>query len=216
MPIAMDVITSTANGENDMNCPNGRFLRNKFVYEKWIKPLDIDNILDVGCSNNYMKILHKNTTGIDIQGNPDIKFNLEKGPIPLKENSFDCVVCLDVLEHLDNLHEVLDQLIKISKRFVILSFPNEIRWLHLLRYTYKTNDRDFGLNPRNRHKWFLSYTQSRDFFHNYAKQKNLIIYDEFISLGNISKILHRLLNFKFPNLMPYTYFVVAKKSKKKG
>lgn len=207
----MDVITSTVNGGSDMNCPDGRFLRNKFVYEKWIKPLNIDNVLDVGCSNNYMKILHKNTTGIDIQGNPDIKIDLEKEPIPFDENSFDCVVCLDVLEHLDNLHGVLDQLIKIAKRFIVLSLPNELRWLHLLRYSYKTNDRDFGLNSRNRHKWFLSYTQSRDFFYRYSKQRNLIIYDEFVLLGNISKVLHRLLSFKFPNLMTYTYFVVLNK-----
>lgn len=196
---------------SEKNKDSGRYLRNKFVYDKWIRPLEIDSILDVGCSGNFMKALHKNTIGIDIQGRPDIKINLEKGNIPFKKNSFDCVICLDVLEHLDNLHIVLDQLTEISKRFVILSFPNELRWLNLFRYIYKTNNREFGFNPINRHKWFLSYTQSKDFIHDYTKKKKMIIYKEFVKLGPISRILNKILKFKFPNLMPHTYFVFLKK-----
>ncbi|RLJ09912.1 MAG: hypothetical protein DRP15_01930 [Candidatus Aenigmatarchaeota archaeon] len=187
---------------------NSRYIRNLFVYNKWGKKLVKENILDVGCDRGYMRDRYKNYIGIDISGNPDIIVDLEKGYIPFKPNTFQVVICLDVLEHLDNLHEVLNQIVDISKEFIILSFPNEIRWLNLVRYIFKTNDREFGLTPTNRHKWFLSYTQCRKFILDFAKKKNLEIYDEYVVLGPVSKIFHKLLKWKFPNLMPYAYFVV--------
>ena len=74
-------------------------------------------------------------------------------------NSFDCVVCLDVLEHVNDLHGLLQQIIRISKSHVVLSFPNELNW-HLLVKMRHTREREFGFFPRNRHKWFISYEDS--------------------------------------------------------
>lgn len=191
---------------------NDRYLRNKFVYNRWVEPLKITSILDVGCSDNYMKILHKNTIGIDIASGADIIINLESKYLPFRNQSFNCIICLDVLEHLDNLHSILDQFIGITKRYIILSFPNELRWLYLIRYFYKTNDREFGLFPKNRHKWFLSYSQTKDFISKYSSNNKLKIVDEFVKLGPTSEILHKFLKSRFPNLMPYSYFVVLKKT----
>lgn len=190
---------------------NDRYLRNKFVFDKWIKSLNINNILDIGCSDNYMKMIHDNVIGIDINGSPDIIFDLEKGNIPIKENSFDCIICLDVLEHVDNLHEVLDQFLLISKKYIILSFPNELRFLNLIRYVYKTNNREFGFFPRNRHKWFISYSQSKTFIRNFAKKNNLIIINDYTNLGYKSKFLFKIIKNKFPNILPHGYYVILKK-----
>lgn len=190
---------------------SGRFDRNAFVYNEWIRPLDMGRVLDVGCGANYIKTMHSPTIGIDILGKPDVKVDLENGKIPFKRSSFDCVVCLDVLEHLDNMHDVIKQIVGITKNYIILSFPNELRWLHVLRYLWKTNDREFGFHPRNRHKWFMSYSQSRDFVFELMKEYKLGFVDEHVELGSLSSPIHSLIGNRFPNLMPYRYYAVLKK-----
>ena len=46
----------------------------------------------------------------------------------------DCVVCTDVLEHVNNLHEVFEELIRITKRYVIISVPNGFNYEVVLEY----------------------------------------------------------------------------------
>ena len=190
-----------------------RYLRNSFVYERWGKRLVTESVLDVGCDVASMRGKYPGYKGIDIGGKPDVKVNLEKEKIPFRKNSFQVVMCLDVLEHVDNLHDVLDQIKDIAREYIILSFPNELRWSNLFKY-FKggINNREFGFSPENRHKWFLSYSQSRDFIREYARQNNLKIHDEYTDLGRVGKVVHGIMGSRFPNLMPYGYFVVLGKA----
>ncbi|MCP4712255.1 MAG: methyltransferase domain-containing protein, partial [Planctomycetes bacterium] len=75
-------------------------------------------VLDVGCYQAYLKTLLPDDTqytGIDIAGTPDIQMNLEEiERLPFEDNQFDCVVCADVLEHLDNLHAIFAELLRQS------------------------------------------------------------------------------------------------------
>ena len=63
--------------------------------------------LDVGCDEALLKTLLApdiKYTGIDVAGKPDIVLNLEKiERLPFDDSTFDCVICSDVLEHLDKL-----------------------------------------------------------------------------------------------------------------
>lgn len=53
-------------------------------------------------------------------GTPDIKFNLDTTTsLPFEVNEFNCVSCVEVLEHLDNLHFIFDELIRISKQYLL-------------------------------------------------------------------------------------------------
>ena len=62
---------------------------------------------------------------VDINGEPDLLANLETDlPLPIENNSWQTVVCTDVLEHLDNFHDVFDELVRISSQYLILSLPN--------------------------------------------------------------------------------------------
>jgi len=45
-------------------------------------------------------------------------------PLPFRENSSDVVVCLDVLEHLYYPWKLLEEMKRISKKYIIISCPN--------------------------------------------------------------------------------------------
>ena len=70
-------------------------------------------------------------TELDIAGTPDVNINLEKEcPIPIADNAFETVVCTGMLEHLDNFHEVFDELLRVISKWVIISLPNCLCEIH--------------------------------------------------------------------------------------
>jgi len=62
--------------------------------------------------------------GIGLGGSQDQKVDLGKNAIPFSDNSFGCVLCIDVLEHVENIHEVFDELGRVSLRYIIVALPN--------------------------------------------------------------------------------------------
>jgi 2-polyprenyl-3-methyl-5-hydroxy-6-metoxy-1,4-benzoquinol methylase len=99
-------------------------------------PKEVINLLDVGCGNgifcNY--ILEKNPqiniTGLD-RSNEALKHVLSNKivgdiiNIPFKNNEFDCVTCLQVLEHLpiEAYKNALKELTRVSNKYIIISVP---------------------------------------------------------------------------------------------
>ena len=84
-------------------------------------------ILDVGADECGLKrFLPEGAEymGIGLGGSVDVAIDLEKERLPYEDNSFDCVLCLDVLEHLDNLHEVFDELCRVTGKYLVISLPN--------------------------------------------------------------------------------------------
>ena len=136
--------------------------RGKYTVLKYREYLK-GKILDVECWNRgFKKYLDKDIkyVGIDIAGNPDVFVDLEKGKIPFLDNSFNCVVSTDVLEHFDNIHDVLDESIRVSKKYIILSLPNNWCVIKGPLILGKGRCRFFGLpinKPKDRHKWFFNY-----------------------------------------------------------
>ena len=51
-------------------------------------------------------------------------YNLEGRPLPFEDKSFDCVMCMDTLEHVDDPHLLLGELLRVSSKHVIVSLPN--------------------------------------------------------------------------------------------
>lgn len=159
--------------------------KQKAVAEK-LKPYIAGKILDVGADEGHIKnylpkdIVYK---GIGLGGNnPDIiKINLEKDMIPFENQEFDTVMCLDVLEHLDNIHDVADIIINLSKTYVLISLPNPYRdFLGSLktRYNNKQSMKFYGLSPEkqdDRHKWFYSASEAHDFIKSKAEKNSFII-----------------------------------------
>ena len=104
-------------------------------------PKDTESILDVGCGEGFtLNRLRINGIGKRLEGieyldsaielgkinNPEIK--ITKGDIyrlPFKDNSFEVVMCTEVLEHLEEPERALKELIRVSKKYLVVSVPNE-------------------------------------------------------------------------------------------
>lgn len=153
-----------------------------YVYDKY-QPILTGKVLDVGADNCYLRDLlgaDASYTGIGIGGNPDIEVNLETQTIPFEDNSFDCVICLDVLEHVDNIHATFDELCRVSKGKVIISLPNPYRDFVGMLFGSKEekalNFKYYGLpitRPDDRHKWFFSNSDADNFIRTKAKSQNM-------------------------------------------
>lgn len=148
----------------------GRESRYEFITRVFSRELqEADSILDVGCDQNYLKQrLGGKVYGVDISGTPDRIVNLEEEALSfVADKEYEMVVCMEVLEHLDNLHFMMDELLRVSSRYVLISLPNATstsRVLGILR-TGK-NGKFYGLpyrKPVDRHKWFFSYTEILNF-----------------------------------------------------
>lgn len=164
---------------------NNRQEKSQYVYEKY-QPLLQDSILDVGADQCFLKDFLKpgqQYTGIGIGGAPDIEFNLESGPLPFESDSFDTVMCLDVLEHLENIHAAFDELCRVSRKHVIIALPNP--WyqvwnaIHGRIYTPEQPMVHYGLpleRQEDRHKWFFNHEEAVNFVrYRAAKNKMTVI-----------------------------------------
>lgn len=63
-----------------------------------------------------------------------------------ENNSFDLVIMLEVLEHLDDVEKALSELFRVSSKYVLVSVPMEPVWriLNLVRFKYVS---DLGNTP---------------------------------------------------------------------
>lgn len=86
------------------------------------------SVLDVGAGMGIgLKILRKktdNVTGIDLDERLK-EYGIEiKNITDIPDKSFDVVTCIDVIEHIQNDKEFVEQLKRVAKELVILSTPN--------------------------------------------------------------------------------------------
>jgi len=135
-------------------------------YRKYISK----SLLDIGCDKKQLCDAladpHLRYVGVDRFPPADICIDLEKESIPVKDAEFHTVVCLDVLEHLENIHKVFPEIVRCSNRYIIVSLPNN--WFgvydHMLRgYGIP---RFYGLPedyPPDRHHWFFNFDDADHF-----------------------------------------------------
>ena len=96
---------------------------------KILKKLPPGEILDVGCMDDYLlKRLPKKYSYIGFDKNPLCRnpriIKKEISQIP-KNKKFDIVLCTEVLEHVSDPVETIRQIKALSKRFILISVPNE-------------------------------------------------------------------------------------------
>lgn len=103
-------------------------------------------ILDVGCGTGTLAYeLKKNrydTTGLDIS-----KFAIEKArkkginakqhdldkKLPFADESFDCSICCQVLQHIFKPSSLIKEMTRVSKKYVVINVPNIAYWRFRLR-----------------------------------------------------------------------------------
>lgn len=177
-------------------------------------------VLDVGGGKGYLRHFIKNAyTCVDVIPYSGImKIDLEREKLPFREGEFDIVICTDVLEHLDNLHEVFKELVRVSKRYIIISLPNMFSLGFRLKIFFGKDDLKFyglPLNPPiDRHKWFFSYNQAKAYIHYITKSMGLRILEEFPYFDRSRFLRTEIfwpLKVRFPNLFAMTYWCLLEK-----
>lgn len=188
--------------EKSKNQPyNSREQRAEFLVKRFNRYI-INSVLDVGCSNKYLQKYISNEIkyiGVDISGTPDFKVDLEKDKLSMfKDKNFHVTISIDVLEHLDNIHEIFDELCRVSQKYVIISLPNVIAQFKVSMITGKNDSKFYGLpvdKPLDRHKWFFNYEQALNFIKNRAIKNNFKL-KEFFTIPLIPNCLkHQILFF---------------------
>lgn len=160
---------------------DSRESRQRYIADKYA-PLFEKNVLDVGADEGYIaNYLPKSATyqGIGLGGkNPAIKaVDLEKETLPFDDASIETVMCIEVLEHLENIHKVMDELCRVAKDHVLVSLPNPWAdaWQAMTVKPYKQEryTKFYGLpleREGDRHKWFFSPKEADQFMRHFAEK----------------------------------------------
>ena len=180
-----------------------RLSRSEYVAKRFYSYFN-NNLLDVGCYKAPLRSILKEIsyTGIDFVGNPDIKIDLERAEnLPFESNAFNTVICIEVLEHLDNLHAMFDELVRVSSRYVIVSLPNCWRDARIKVERGQGGFAHYGLPiepPKDRHKWFFNVEQAMAFLSGQAVNHGLKNVEMFTTEKPKKKLLRGLRKFRYP------------------
>ena len=102
-----------------------------------------ERLLDVGCGEGVVlrhldqQLRGVTVIGLDVDGTglrvaqSQNSVSLLQGSVyalPFASNTFDLVMCCEVLEHVERPDEALAELARVSRRHVLLSVPNEPIW----------------------------------------------------------------------------------------
>lgn len=137
-------------------------------FDIFLESINVNNILDVGCGEGYVtNHIKEFKNGISIEGvdyssevvkkartlNPKIKFT-EGSIYGLRygDNTFDLLVASEVLEHLEQPQNGIAELKRVSKRYCIITVPNEpfFRIANILRLKYLST---LGNTPGHVQNW---------------------------------------------------------------
>jgi 2-polyprenyl-3-methyl-5-hydroxy-6-metoxy-1,4-benzoquinol methylase len=132
-----------------------------------VEPLEPNSVLDAGCGEGetvarLVDCLPRQVAGIDLREDC-VAFTRQRFPwmevsrqsvyeLPFPDGAFDLVLCLEVLEHLDEPAAALEELSRVSDRHLVLSVPHEpwFRIGSLLRGKHLSR---LGNHPEHLQRW---------------------------------------------------------------
>jgi ubiquinone/menaquinone biosynthesis C-methylase UbiE len=106
---------------------------------KELEGLQFDSFLDVGGLEGYTAALVRSVFGASVR-NCDLSFHACKKAkeifgvdseqvdihqLPYKDNEFDVVLCSETLEHVADIEQATSELLRVSKKAVIITVPHE-------------------------------------------------------------------------------------------
>ncbi len=140
---AMETQTTDNFRKHTSKNPIQKFLINNFYKSliSTVQDLKVDSVLDVGCGEGFtLQKLYENKIGRKLEGIDYQQIAIELGKklhpnlvlkqgdiykLPYKDNSFDLIICTEVLEHLKDPKQALKEISRASKKYLVLSVPNE-------------------------------------------------------------------------------------------
>lgn len=122
--------------------PLQRFLINHFfnLLLEEMRALHPTTVLDVGCGEGFtLEKFRRHNIGKDLEGidlEHVVKLGKETHPhlklktgnvyeLPYEDNAFDCVVCTEVLEHLESPQKAMQELQRVTRKYCVITVPNE-------------------------------------------------------------------------------------------
>jgi len=150
--------------------PIGKWFLQNFMNNliSTVRPLNVESILDVGAGEGFtlarlsrekigkkLEGIEYSKEAIDLGKKLHPEFLIKQGNIydlPYKDNSFDLVVSTEVLEHLDNPKVGLRELIRVAKKYILLTVPNE-PWFTVQRFLRGKNILKFGDHQEHMQHW---------------------------------------------------------------
>ena len=164
----MEKTTNLTKHQN--NNPIGKFFLDNFksLLLTKVKQLKPESILDVGAGEGFtLEMFRKNNIGKKLEGieymdeaiefgkklHPQVK--IKKGDIynlPYKDNSFDVIICTEVMEHIEDPAKALEELKRVTKYYIILSVPNEPLFT-IQRFLRGKNMLKLGDHPEHIQHW---------------------------------------------------------------
>ena len=172
------------------------------------------SLVDLGCRTMDLKPLLRGCEaylGTDMMpGDNVVQCDLEQGLPQFEENSQDVVVALDVLEHLENCHLILSEMLRVARKTVYISLPNMYYLSFRLRFMLKGNlsgKYSFPKDPiLDRHRWVLSYNEAVNFIDHNTKGLEVFHHKIIPERGRTKLLLGRLerhLGDTYPDLFAY-------------
>jgi SAM-dependent methyltransferase len=181
--------------------------RAEYIASRFVNYLK-GKVLDVGCDTARLKKLVNGIEyfGIDVGGSPDQIVNLDHQGLPFPDQSQDCIVCSDVLEHLDNFHNTFHELARVCRKHIIISLPNN--WANARKAIERGHGSfsHYGLpteNPTDRHKWFFSLYDAIAFVKYNAAKDGLKIQEMFAIEKPRMWLVRILRRIRYPNQIRY-------------
>ena len=149
--------------------PIVRFANQRFLstIASFLRSIPFNSLLDAGCGEGVVLASLRNEfqtgyCGLDLDydrvrfasmemtGNMLVNGDAQR--LPFSEGSFDLVLLLEVLEHVGDPERVLEEVHRVSGKYLLISVPNEPWWRvgNMLRLKYM---RDFGNTPEHINHW---------------------------------------------------------------
>ena len=132
-----------------------------------VAPLGASNLLDAGCGEGetierLAGLLPGDVTGVDLNAE-SVEFASKRLPsgdfrvadvtdLPFDDDSFDLVLCLEVLEHIPAPRAALDELVRVSRGDVVISVPSE-PWFRLGSLARGKYLKGWGNHPEHVNHW---------------------------------------------------------------
>jgi 2-polyprenyl-3-methyl-5-hydroxy-6-metoxy-1,4-benzoquinol methylase len=196
--------------------------RNSFVAKK-IGQLNGEVVVDVGCRDKIFKdklsgkfqyigidfIDISDDNNLSIKPDDFLNHNLENG-LPNQLENADIINALDVLEHVENIHQLFLEFFNKSKKIIIIALPNMAYYkfrLNFLMTGSLSGKYLFKESPvKDKHRWIPNYHSINTFVNkNLNNNWEYKEYDFIAERKNnfIIYFIEKFLSKFFPNLFVY-------------